>query len=384
MTNQDAADKGKGKGLPPLYFCAEWARDKAATWSGTTWALHEALGRYFDVRDVELSQGRRSLASRALGRLRRKAGRDDFGMAALDDQQRGFDACNANEGSFFQFSEVPAVRAGSRNYVYQDLAVEWLWDCKRDDPTTFAYTGFQNMADKAFAARLARQRAFYKDCAGVFTMGRWMADYLVGECGLPAAKVHHAGGGVNSSASGAQTERHGNTFLFAGRDFVRKGGDLVLEAFRMLHEEDGSLRLVIAGPGEDPAPGMAGVKYVGDVGNQELGDLMATSDVFVMPSRFEAYGLVFPEAMAAGLPCVGRGRFEMPYFIQDGRNGKLVHGDDVAELARAMRECLTSGAIRESAAAGAEEARREFSWDAVAKRIAAVIEGDERDRLERV
>lgn len=129
---------------------------------------------------------------------------------------------------------------------------------------------------------------------------------------------------------------------------------------------------------------MAGVKYVGDVGNQELGDLMATSDVFVMPSRFEAYGLVFPEAMAAGLPCVGRDRFEMPYFIQDGRNGKLVHGDDVAELARAMRECLTSEAIRESAVAGAEEARREFSWDAVAKRIAAVIEGDERNRLERV
>lgn len=102
MANQDAADKGKGKGLPPLYFCAEWARDKAATWSGTTWALHEALGRHFDVRDVELSQGRRSLASRALGKLRRKAGRDDFGMAALDAQQRRFDACNAaNEGPFF-------------------------------------------------------------------------------------------------------------------------------------------------------------------------------------------------------------------------------------------------------------------------------------------
>jgi glycosyltransferase involved in cell wall biosynthesis len=90
---------------------------------------------------------------------------------------------------------------------------------------------------------------------------------------------------------------------------VRKGGDLVLEAFRRLHEEDGGLRLVIAGPAEDPAPGMEGVEYVGDVGNEALGRLMASSDVFVMPSRFEAYGLVFPEAMAAGLPCVGRDRF---------------------------------------------------------------------------
>ena len=36
-----------------------------------------------------------------------------------------------------------------------------------------------------------------------------------------------------------------------------------------------------------------------------------------MPSYFEAYGLVFIEALTYGLPCIGRNAFEMPNFIQD-------------------------------------------------------------------
>ena len=47
-------------------------------------------------------------------------------------------------------------------------------------------------------------------------------------------------------------------------------------------------------------------------------------DFFVMPSRFEAYGLVFPEALIFGLPCIGKNICAVPEFIQDGENGKVL------------------------------------------------------------
>ena len=46
-------------------------------------------------------------------------------------------------------------------------------------------------------------------------------------------------------------------------------------------------------------------------------------DVFCMPSYFEAYGLVFVEALTFGLPCIGRNCYEMPYFIEEGKTGLL-------------------------------------------------------------
>ena len=48
-------------------------------------------------------------------------------------------------------------------------------------------------------------------------------------------------------------------------------------------------------------------------------------DVFCMPSYFEAYGLVFVEALTFGLPCIGRNCYEMPYFIEDGKTGLLLN-----------------------------------------------------------
>ena len=51
-----------------------------------------------------------------------------------------------------------------------------------------------------------------------------------------------------------------------------------------------------------------------------------------MPSYFEAYGLVFAEALTYGLPCIGRDKFAMSEFIEDGCTGRLISGEDVEEL----------------------------------------------------
>ncbi|MDO4849579.1 MAG: glycosyltransferase family 4 protein [Coriobacteriia bacterium] len=355
-----------------LNYCASWTSDRAKTWSGTTWSLEQALKKSFRVNEVDLAG--RTLADRAFRKVRRAIGEDDFDLGIMRRQQIRFEReAHPQADVWFQFSEVPMPVKGERHYVYQDLAVEWLARCMTDDPGTFVHTGFADVSHKAMRRRAQVQREFYEKASGVFTMGKWMADFLVNDAGLPAEKVHHVGGGLNTCASPDFSARDGRTFIFAGRDFRRKGGDLVLAAFNILHSRDKDLRLLIAGPKSDYASGHEGVEFVGDLANDALGALFAQSDCFVMPSRFEAYGLVFPEALACALPCVGRKAFEMQHFIKDGATGRLVGSDDPEELAEAMLDCLTNSTIKQNVIEGAPDIAKQYCWDAVADRIYSVV-----------
>lgn len=362
---------------PSLAFCAQWEKHPEATWSGTTIGLRKALASYFDIEDVSLIVPQRG-ESICRG-IARRLGRYDFDLGLMRRQESdlmrhgGVGAAD----TVFQFSEVPFPATGRRSYIYQDLSVEWLLRCRNNDPELYSFTGFKGISGSAMEKRVQIQRRFYQDAAGIFTMGKWQADFLVKELGLPESKVHHVGGGINCPLPTKIPEKgSGAAFLFIGRDFKRKGGDLVVDAFRKLHEIDSSLRLVVAGPAQNPCQGVKGIDFRGDVNGCEVASLFANSDVFVMPSRFEAYGLVFPEAMAFGLPCIGRDAFEMREFIDDGANGKLVRSDDPDELADAMWTCLKDEEIKASSRANAGKASVCFSWDAVARRIASIIVSD--------
>ena len=51
-------------------------------------------------------------------------------------------------------------------------------------------------------------------------------------------------------------------------------------------------------------------------------------DVFVLPSRFEAFGIVFVEALCCGLPCIGRNLMEKPNLIQNNETGLLIPAEE--------------------------------------------------------
>ena len=88
-----------------------------------------------------------------------------------------------------------------------------------------------------------------------------------------------------------------------------------------------------------------------------------------MPSYFEAYGLVFIEALAYGLPCIGRNAYEMPYFIEQGETGFLLEKDHVEELATLIKELLSNERIKKNVIDRRESYLQKYTWDAVAERI---------------
>ena len=102
------------------------------------------------------------------------------------------------------------------------------------------------------------------------------------------------------------------------------------------------------------APDLAARVVVhGSLTPPEVARLYAGADVFVLASRAETFGIVFGEALAAGLPVVGWRTGNLPHLIEDGREGRLVAIGDVPELARALDRLATDDAWRDELTAAA-------------------------------
>jgi len=135
--------------------------------------------------------------------------------------------------------------------------------------------------------------------------------------------------------------------LFIGGDFPRKGGYDLLEAWKAGgFSERANLTLVTGWP--LPAPLPPGVRVQTGIAAYTPAWTAAWSfaDLFVMPTRNEAFGLVYQEAAAAGLPAIGSRLNAIPEIIEDEVTGLLVTPGDVAGLTRALDRLISSPELR--------------------------------------
>ncbi len=154
----------------------------------------------------------------------------------------------------------------------------------------------------------------------------------------------------------------------------RKGYDLLLEA---LAQFQGSPAPFLVSLGGGAAPGMAAnVCALGHISSPRLMALAYSSaDVFVAPSRAEAFGQVALEAMACGVPVVAFDVGGLPDMVRPGITGLLAPPEDVGALSRAIEAMLGNDDLRGRMSA---ECRRvavaEFSLEMQANRYKALYE----------
>jgi len=166
-------------------------------------------------------------------------------------------------------------------------------------------------------------------------------------------------------------------YVFAtGRQVYNKGFDLLIEAFSLLAPRYPDLQLVIGGDGEEAAAlrtRVARNRLEGRVHFPGYLDRPATvayfhrSLFFVLPSRYEPFGIVNLEAMAAGKAVVATNSGGVGEVVEHGSNGLLVPPGDIAALAEKMCTLLDNPAL--SARLGAKGRTRVeeyFSWSRIA------------------
>jgi len=150
--------------------------------------------------------------------------------------------------------------------------------------------------------------------------------------------------------------------LFVGGDFPRKGGYDLLEAWTAERfAERADLTLVTNWPIGRTLP--PAVRQQPGVESTSAGwrDAWHAADLFVMPTRNEAFGLVYQEAAAAGLPAIGSRHNAVPEIIEDGRTGLLVTPGNMAELVAALDTLISSAELRDRLG---RAARRKIEIDA--------------------
>jgi phosphatidyl-myo-inositol dimannoside synthase len=111
------------------------------------------------------------------------------------------------------------------------------------------------------------------------------------------------------------------------------------------------------------------VALLGDVSREQLADEYVNATIFCLPSVQEGFGIVFLEAMAAGLPVIACRAAAIPEVVKDGVTGVLVPPRDPAALAAALVELLSSPERRGSMGEAGRRRVALFTPDRVATRF---------------
>ncbi len=163
-----------------------------------------------------------------------------------------------------------------------------------------------------------------------------------------------------------------------GRDFARKGGDVLLRAFALVRREISGAELVLIGSDmPSPPPGVRTLGYLSKKNPAHVALIEETyrdAGIYVLPSLYEPFGISLLEAMAHSLPCIAANHCAMPEIVSHGETGLVVKPGDADSLAAAMLE-LARDPARAIAfgAAGRERLLAHYTWDAVADQIKQAI-----------
>ncbi|MEM7306904.1 MAG: glycosyltransferase [Planctomycetota bacterium] len=172
-------------------------------------------------------------------------------------------------------------------------------------------------------------------------------------------------------------------FLCVARFAPQKAHDVLLRAFAQARAENPRLRLALVGDdpfgdGRQRAEALAAELALGEGAlflgiRRDVPALLALSDAFVMASLWEGLGLVFLEAMAAGLPVLATRVSAVPEVVVDGETGVLVPPGDPEPLAAALLRLAADPAERRRlGAAGRDRVRDRFGLDRMVEETLAI------------
>ena len=185
----------------------------------------------------------------------------------------------------------------------------------------------------------------------------------------------------------------GFVVLGLSRLVPRKGFDVLLRAAARVRGTRSDLVVAIAGGGRDrarleriAAETNAPAQFLGRVDDRDVPDLYGSADVFAMLCRSrwfgleqEGFGIVFLEAAAAGVPALAGASGGAAEAVEDGVTGYVIDPpDDVDVAAAALGRLADDAALRQRMGAAARtRATEQFSYDVLAARLQAALDGVE-------
>jgi len=170
---------------------------------------------------------------------------------------------------------------------------------------------------------------------------------------------------------------------YLGRQEAFKGIPVLLEAFLKLGSpQNEKTQLFICGASSTYTPeltkianGNNNVRLFCDVTELEKTEILRVTDVLVLPSKEESFGIVFLEAWSFSKPVIGAGIGAIASIIEDGTDGLLFRPDDAEDLGEKLTTLITNEQLRHTLGTnGNTKFTENYTWDIVAKKFRAVYE----------
>jgi glycosyltransferase involved in cell wall biosynthesis len=318
-------------GVPPPLFAGSQAR-----WLSLAWSFSRAL--------------------RGLERVR------VFDLIHFTDARESL-FCDLRSPAVGNVNDTYAADIAPLGY-YRRYYEDWLW--------RWAYYRFVKLAETAAFPRLP----------GLIANSQHTCKTIASQYGLRADRLHVCYKAIDPARfepvlkARVRAAPHPARVLFVGGNMQRKGLPTLIQAAAGVLAKLPDTEFWIVGqdraiPHMEALCHSAGVdasfRFLGGKSQAELLDFYAQADVFVMPSLVEAFGVVFLEAMASGIPVIGARAGGVPELIDHDRNGLLIEPGDAGGLTEWLLRLLTDTPLQERLRKAGLETAQQFDVERMMK-----------------
>ena len=346
------------------------------------WHAFRQMERHFDATYCGPVVPKAAVVDNCISKVRRKILKLPgkfayFSPATLDENARMIGKkVAANADAIFFRSATPwcRYRPEMPYFIYMDAVFH-----------TFFHNTFrpENFIGSDLERIWREEAAFLEGAATVFFESAWGMEMAIKAYGLQGNHYHAVGrGGVIDPPEDDGWDGTSLKLVTLAMKFHQKGGDLVLEAYRMLKPRFPRLSWhIIGGPPEGDWQSLDGIHYEGVIrpdeteGKQRMSHLLSQAFLLVHPTREDTSPLVVTEAAYFGCPTISVNRFALPELVLDGRTGLLLEPPVTAENLAAAIESLLKDRERylEMRKQAREYAMTHFQWDRIGDRIAGEV-----------
>ncbi|ESP62803.1 glycosyl transferase [Smithella sp. ME-1] len=190
----------------------------------------------------------------------------------------------------------------------------------------------------------------------------------------------------NSACSNIRRELGINStdpvIIFAAMNFEIKGLDDILFSLAKLKAQNRKFKLVVVGKGNvkkykklaEEAKIISDVIFTGQLNKEKLINVYLAGNIFMILSRFDTFGMVVLEAMAAGLPVIISRNVGAKDIVREDKNGFIVGNTSDADYIAAKISLLLDENIRQKMSEAARQTAAQNTWDNVTNKYAAIYE----------
>jgi glycosyltransferase involved in cell wall biosynthesis len=270
-------------------------------------------------------------------------------------------------------TQVPAVLAGGLTFRRPYILCTDITPIQYDGMASY----YNHTPDRSGLLKEYKHRVnmrVFQNAQRILPWSNWTAASLIKDYGVAPDRIEVIPPGIDLDLWQPGTKKHTGPLhiLFVGGDFYRKGGDLLLKACEQLPKGLVELHLVTRSS-------IIQNEWIFVYNNitpnsPELIRLYQDSDVFVLPTNAEAFGIAAAEATAAGLPVIATAVGGLTDIINHGENGYLIQTGDIKGLVKYIQQLATDTSLRQVLCQAARcKAEDRFDAKKNAKRVIEII-----------